>query len=159
MCGVRIQDDIPIAGRPALTAQTNSPMPLFGQLAIELAENGAGTRLKMAAGQRGADRRNLTAGGRIEEDAGAVLVEALVELQPVYANEPVQPMLAARPQARFQALGGTLAVLHVVVVIGIGGPQDGITPVAVEAVFDLGVGIGADDCQSCRPEARIGETQ
>src|SRR5262249_58569212 len=114
---VRIQNDIGVAGRPALTTQTERPVPARAAIAVQLAADGAGARLEMAAGQRGGPGRNLTALGRIEEDSGAVLVEALMELQPVDAHHPVPALRGVSSPPRFPAVRGPMPALLICVII------------------------------------------
>src|SRR3979490_612170 len=105
---VGVQDDIRIAGRPTLAAYTNSPVPVPGQLAVELAKHGTRPRLEVAAGQGVRNGWNITARRGVEEDTSAVLVQALVQLLPVHSHQPVQPMFGVRPQPRLQAVGGSI---------------------------------------------------
>src|SRR5882724_7524495 len=113
----------------------------------------------MAAGQRGRNGRHITTFGRVEEDSGAVLTQALVKLLRVDTDQPVQPVLGVRTQPRFQALGTAIPLLYIGVVIDVGSPESGITPVTVKAVFHPGLSVAADDSQRRRPDPGKGEAQ
>ena len=77
-----------------------------------------------------------------------------MQLQSIDTHQPIQPMLVIGREPRLEALRVAVAILDVVVVINVGSPQDGVTPITVEAVFHQGFGVTADDSQRGRTDSR-----
>ncbi len=154
---VRVADDVLVAGRATFRPQTDRPSQLTGQIAVDLAEDCAGARLVMAVRQRCRNGRNGTARRGVEEYPGTVVVKSLAKLLSVDSHQPAQTSLVRRAQPCFQAVGGALAVLHIGVGVRVRSPQDGIAPIAIEAVFREGVRVGANDSQRRGADTGVGK--